>query len=156
MLVGAAFAQVDFSAGMEAYQRGDYAAAFRQWRPLAENGSPEAQFNVGLLYAKGLGVDADPAEAARWYALAAEQDFAQAQYNLARMYQTGKGVPRDLMLAYVWFKLAWENKYADARKRRKNVAKAMTPHDVAQGDLMVREWLRMRKLEEAPKKTAAD
>ncbi len=28
----------DFQEGMEAYQRNDYAAALREWRPLAEQG----------------------------------------------------------------------------------------------------------------------
>ena len=145
LLVTSAFALGDFSAGMAAYKRGDYAAALGHWRPLAETGSPEAQFNVGLLHAKGLGTEIDSAEAARWYQLAAEQNSAQAQYNLAQIYETGQGVPQDLTLSYVWFKLAGTQKYADARKRRKTVAKRLTPHVVAQADLMVREWLRKHK-----------
>ena len=145
LLVTSALAQGGFSAGMAAYERGDYAEALGHWRPLAESGSPEAQFNVGLLHSRGLGTEVDPQEAARWYELAAEQNFAQAQYNLAQMYERGQGVPKDLTLSYVWFKLAGVNKYADARKRRKTVAKSLTPHVVAQADLMVREWLRLHK-----------
>ena len=144
-LVTSAHAQGDFSAGMEAYERGDYAAALAHWRPLAEAGSPEAQFNVGLIHAKGLGTEADPEMAVRWYERAAEQGFPQAQYNLAKMYESGEGVAEDLVLAYVWYKIASTKKYADARKRRKKVAKRLTPHDVAQADLMVREWLRERE-----------
>jgi len=141
-------AQADFSAGMNAYRKGDYATAMANWRPLAEAGSPQAQFNVGLLHAKGLGVETDWGEAARWYELAAQQDFAQAQYNLAELYEAGRGVPTDLTISYVWFKLAGTHKYADARKRRKAVAKRMTPYELAQADLMAREWLRKRKTEE--------
>ena len=147
LLFTVALAQGDYSAGMSAYQRGDYAAALAHWRPLAEAGSPEAQFNVGLLHAKGLGVETDAAEAARWYELAAEQNFAQAQYNLAELYETGRGVPKDLTLSYVWFKLAGASKYADAKRRRKVAAKRLTPHELAQADLMAREWLRVRKPE---------
>ena len=147
LLVTLALGEGDYSAGMSAYQRGDYAAALSHWRPLAEAGSPEAQFNVGLLHAKGLELEIDATEAARWFELAAEQGFAQAQYNLAELYEGGRGVPKDLSLAYVWFELARTNKYADARKRRKNVAKQLTPHEVAQADLMVRQWLLLRKPE---------
>ncbi len=32
-------------AGVEAYDRGDYATALKLWRPLAEQGEPHVQFN---------------------------------------------------------------------------------------------------------------
>ncbi len=44
-----------FDEGMAAYQRGDYATAIREWRPLAEQGHAEAQYNLGLMYDIGLG-----------------------------------------------------------------------------------------------------
>lgn len=46
----------DFNDGLRAANRGDYATAMREWKPLAEEGNPNAQFNVGQLYAKGYGV----------------------------------------------------------------------------------------------------
>jgi TPR repeat protein len=45
----AAPAWADYQAGMDAYNRGDYATALREWRPLAELGIAPAQFNLGLL-----------------------------------------------------------------------------------------------------------
>ena len=36
-----------FEDGRAAYQRGDYATAFKLWRPLAEQGDSEAQFALG-------------------------------------------------------------------------------------------------------------
>jgi hypothetical protein len=56
-----------------AYGRGDYATAFRLWRPLAEQGSAQAQVNLGRLYENGEGVAQDPAAAMAWYRKAAEQ-----------------------------------------------------------------------------------
>jgi TPR repeat protein len=143
--LAATAAEGELAAGIGAYERGDYAAALGHWLPLAEQGSPQAQFNVGLLHAKGRGVAQDATEAARWYRLAAEQGLAQAQYNLAALYEQGRGVPRDPLLSYAWFRLAAQQKFADARKRRKRAAKRLTPHEIAQGDLMVREWLRARE-----------
>ncbi len=35
--------------GLAAYQRGDYATAIREWRPFAEQGDDEAQYNLGLM-----------------------------------------------------------------------------------------------------------
>ncbi len=58
---------------MAAYQRGDYATALREWRPLAEQGNTEAQYGLGVMYDKGRGVPRDHAEALQWYRKAAEQ-----------------------------------------------------------------------------------
>lgn len=45
----------DFQTGMDAYHRGDFANAMREWQPIAEQGDPQAQFNMGLLCARGQG-----------------------------------------------------------------------------------------------------
>ncbi len=59
-----------------AYQRGDYATAILEFRPLAEQGNAIAQYNLGLMYGKGQGVPQDYAEAVQWYRKAAEQGVA--------------------------------------------------------------------------------
>lgn len=69
----AAPTNADFVAGMAAYKSGDYATAFRELKPLAEQGNAEAQRHLGHLYLKGLGVPQDYKEAIRWYSRAAEQ-----------------------------------------------------------------------------------
>ena len=63
--------------------------------PLAQQGNPIAQFNLGAMYSNGEGVAQDYKEAFKWYQLAAEQGVAQAQYNLGVMYSKGRGVPQD-------------------------------------------------------------
>ena len=79
----------DFDAGVAAVERGDYAAALEEWRPLAEQGLADAQYNLGVMYDEGEGVAQDDAEAVRWYRLAAEQGDAGAQNNLGVMYDEG-------------------------------------------------------------------
>ncbi len=49
----AAPAWADLKAGVEAYQRGDYATALTEFRPLAQQGNAGAQFNLGQMYRKG-------------------------------------------------------------------------------------------------------
>ena len=49
----------DFDKGLLAAQRGDFATALEEWRPLAEEGGAAAQFNLGLMYYKGYGVAQD-------------------------------------------------------------------------------------------------
>ncbi len=90
----------------EAYLRKDYATALSVWRPLAALGNAVAQFNLGLLYDNGQGVEQDAAEAVKWYSLAAAQGDAQAQYNLGYMYDNGQGTLRNYAEAAKWYRLA--------------------------------------------------
>jgi hypothetical protein len=60
-------AWADFAAGQKAYDKKDYTQALNEWRPLAEQGDDAAQFNLGLMYAHGLGVKQDDAQAVMWF-----------------------------------------------------------------------------------------
>jgi hypothetical protein len=111
-LAAALPARADFEAGVAAARAGDYATALREWRPLAESGDRDAQFNLALLYENGFGVPADGLEAARWYRLAAEQDDRSAQAYLAEMYAKGLGVSRDDIEALRWYRSAAERGHA--------------------------------------------
>ena len=68
--------------GNAAYSRKDYATALKIWKPLAEQGHANAQFDLGVIYDNGDGVPQDYAEAVKWYRMAAEQGYATAQFNL--------------------------------------------------------------------------
>lgn len=99
-------AGADFHAGVEAYHRGDYERAMELWLPLAEEGRPEAQANVGTLYWRGLGTDQDFERALHWFRHAANQGSAIAQDSLGQMYYRGEGVPRDGEKAVRWIRRA--------------------------------------------------
>ena len=99
-------ARADFKAGVEAYDRGDFLAAYEEWLPLARGGDLAAQRNIGHLYRRGQGVPQDAAVAVNWYTRAAEAGLARAQANLANMYLRGEGVLRDERAAAVWFQRA--------------------------------------------------
>ena len=99
-------AWADYKAGEDAYNRGDFATALREWRPLAEQGDARAQYNLGVLYRKGRGVPQDDVQARRWYEKAAAQGQAKAQYNLGTLYLNGGGVPKDYQQALRWFRMA--------------------------------------------------
>ncbi len=113
----AAPAGADFYGGLDAYDRGDYAGALREWRPLAEAGDPSAQANLGVLYWRGEGVEEDHAEAVRWFRLAAEQGNSIAQDNLGQMYYLGQGVERSEMEAVRWIRAAAAQGDAGAQLR---------------------------------------
>ena len=71
--------------GVEAWGKGDYKAAIKDWQGPAAKGDADAQFNLGQAYRLGKGVPADKAKAEDWYRKAAEQGHFQAQDNYGRM-----------------------------------------------------------------------
>ena len=73
-----------------------------------------AEYEVGVRYAEGRGVAANPAEAARWLELAAKQDLALAQFRLAGFYEKGIGVKKDVGTARRLYKAAAEQGNAKA------------------------------------------
>ena len=98
----------------KAYEDGDYKTAYRLFGPLAEQGSPEAQYNLVVMYRKGQGVPEDYIAAAKWCKIAAEQGYAPAQSSLGAMYIKGQGVPQDYAEAAKWSGKAAEQGYAPA------------------------------------------
>ena len=98
----------DFNDGLTAYNEGRYADAFREWKPLAEKGMADAQFNLAWMHYFGKGVKRSYTPAAKWFQLAAEQGLADAQSNLGVMYREGLGVTQDYKNALKWFQLAAE------------------------------------------------
>jgi uncharacterized protein len=108
-------ARADLQDGSDAYNRGDYATAVQEWRPLAERGNPGAQVSLGYMYEAGEGVLQDYKEAVKWYRKAAEQGFAQAQFNLANVYADGRGVQQDYKEAVKWYRKAAEQDHAAAQ-----------------------------------------
>ena len=105
-LIFTPLAAQDFQKGYDAYQAGDYATALQEWRPLADQGIAEVQYNLGLIYGNGHGVPQDHAEAVKWYRLAADQGYVSAQHNLGLMYVMGQGVVQDFAEAVRWYRLA--------------------------------------------------
>lgn len=80
----------DVKTGVDAWQQGDYAKAIGEWRPLAQAGDPDAQFNMGQACKLGRGVQADLNAAMDWYRKAAAQGHLRAEDNLGLlMFQQG-------------------------------------------------------------------
>ena len=106
VLISAGLSAGEFQDGVDAAARGDYETALGHWRPLAEVGHVDAQFNMGLLYDNGAGVSRDLAQAAAWYRRAAEAGDRTAQSYLAEMYARGHGVERNFSEAVEWYRKA--------------------------------------------------
>jgi TPR repeat protein len=89
--------------GARAFQHQDYRNALANWRPLAIQGNPVAQNNLGVMYLDGKGVRQSTSEAVRWISLSAAAGSSLGQNNLGGLYRDGKGVPRDFHKAFQWF-----------------------------------------------------
>ncbi|HTC36605.1 MAG TPA: tetratricopeptide repeat protein [Bryobacteraceae bacterium] len=133
-------ALADFQAGVDAFNKGDYTAAAKEWRPLAEAGEPEAQFNLGLLYLDGHGVPQSTAEAVNWFRRAAEQDYTQAQHNLGAMYGSGQGVKRDYIQAYKWLNLCAAKGNSGCVTQRDLIAKKLKPGQIAEAQRLATQF----------------
>ena len=124
-------ATADFASATSAYDGGDYAIAFREWRKLAEAGDTASQIALAGLYRGGMGGDIDLKRAAHWYSRAAQAGDSVAQLNLAEMYEHGWGVARDKVAAFVWYHRAAALGRGWAEDRRDQLAKRMNAAELA-------------------------
>src|SRR3954471_3267226 len=80
-------------AGIDAWQRADYPGAIAVWRPLAEAGDADAQFNLGQAYRLGRGVPLDLSVAKIWFERAARSGHVDAETTLGLLiFQNGDRV----------------------------------------------------------------
>jgi uncharacterized protein len=123
---GAGSPEEEFRAGLSAFNSGDYAAAMRTWRPLAEENDARSQAGIGFMYHRGLGVKIDDEQAVIWLRKAAEQGQAEGQFMLGSLYFFGKGVPQSYPRAYAWCELAQDNGQAEAQMCRDAALQSIT------------------------------
>ncbi|WP_255371566.1 tetratricopeptide repeat protein, partial [Candidatus Protochlamydia sp. W-9] len=89
--------------------------SFLPTKLLADQGDAKAQYNLGVIYANGLGITQSDAEAFKYFKLAAEQGHADAQYKLGVRYANGRGITQSEQEAIKYYKLAAEQGHADAQ-----------------------------------------
>ena len=103
------------------YERGNYHYSEEDYLENAATSKDEykghapAQFHLGDMYRRGLGVDRDYAKAVEWYQKAADQEYAPAQYSLGFMYLNGLGVDQGYAKAVEWYQKAADQGYAWAQ-----------------------------------------
>src|ERR1700735_3694397 len=81
--------------GMIAFKAKDYATAYKIWAPLAAHGDANAEVNLGIMYAHGLGVERNPETAMQLFQESAAQGNGQAQFQLGLLYAKGVGVQQN-------------------------------------------------------------
>jgi len=102
--------------GMEKYREKDYAAALGIVEPLAHQGLPQAQYQLGEMLFYGWGVPYDHAKAIPWYFKAAQQGHAEAQFWLGGLYAGTKQASKpDFTLSSQWYLKAAEQGHVGAQ-----------------------------------------
>ena len=82
MLLGSPGQAQSVQAGIQAWQNGLHQKAVDIWRPLAEAGNADAQFNLGQAYRLGRGVPVNLAAAQTWLGRAAAKGHVDAQTTI--------------------------------------------------------------------------
>jgi TPR repeat protein len=106
-----------FRDALDAYRRGNFAEAVKGFRKAADQGHAVAQFNLGVMYNKGHGVEKNEHETVAWFRKAAEQGYAPAQCNLGVSYEVGRGVEKNEREAVAWFRKAATRSWSDVSGR---------------------------------------
>jgi clan AA aspartic protease (TIGR02281 family) len=131
-----------------AYKRGDFAAAMRLLRPLAERGNAPAQQYLGLMYEFGEGVPQNDAEAMKWTLMAAKQGNSSAQSHMSSFYRFGWGVPQNYILAYMWESVSGRNlgrgQPIAKMKSQEELEPHMAPSQIAEAEDLAQQCIESR------------
>jgi len=105
-------AGADLKSAKLAYDQKNYAAAFEEFKPMAEQGNAEAQLYLGKMYMMGQGVLKDQDQAVKWFKASAVQGNADAQFFLGSYYLLPH---RDIPEGVKWLRLSAEQGQQDAQ-----------------------------------------
>lgn len=97
-----------FQRALAARLSGDFGSVYREMRTLADRGVSQAQFRLGWLYERGVGVAQDYAEARAWYERAMQNGSAAAVARMGMLYEHGMGVEKDYAKAVAYNQRAIE------------------------------------------------
>jgi TPR repeat protein len=123
-----------------ALREGDHAAAVKGLTPIAKAGDAVAQLYIGLVYDRGIGVEQNYAEAARWYQRAADQGVVSAQNNLGVKYVRGQGVERDPVRGYMWLSIAAHSENVAAKRNLGKLSGSLSQEQISTGESLARQW----------------
>ena len=108
---------------------------------LSDGGDAVAQYNLGVQYLRGEGLNVDPSQAARLFTLSARQGYSAAQRQLGQMHLRGQAVAKSKVLAHAWLNLASKNDDAEgaaARAEMDSLEVSMSPSEIREAQEVAR------------------
>ena len=100
-----------YAKGLSAYNNKNYKEAVEWYLTAAEQGHTDAQYNLGVFYEIGEGVDQSWRESIKWYRKAAEQGHSKAQNTLGDRYYSSASYTE----AIKWYRKAAAQGNIDAQ-----------------------------------------
>ncbi|MFT5395805.1 MAG: hypothetical protein ACI85N_000993 [Gammaproteobacteria bacterium] len=111
LLIFSSVVYADFEEGGQAYLRGDYEAAAKEFIPLAERGDHRAMYALGSMHASGQGVEKNLKKSFELLSEASKNGRADAMYKLGLMYEQGLGVSQNLKKAARYYQKSAKKGY---------------------------------------------
>ena len=96
---------------------------------MAEAGDAKAQFELSQAFFSGRDLPKDESQGFAYLEKAAKQGLPEAQFAMGDYFSSHGN---DLVTAYVWYALAHKNRYKHSDKKMKELAKKMTPEQLAE------------------------
>jgi TPR repeat protein len=112
----------------------EFSRAAELFQQAAKQENRQAQYLLGLLYARGDGVSQDYAQAQAWLLKASMGGHPKAMYHLGEMYARGDGIEENPVDALTWFWLATTVGDRYAEKRLRALAPRLSPDQMAEAD----------------------
>lgn len=107
---------LDIDDAVHAMREGNFAEAYCILRSHAQDGDPEAQYNIGWMYLNGYGLAINDSLALEWWQRASDQGYIDATFSMAMLYSLGEGqVTKDMDRAIDLYLLAAQEGHEDAR-----------------------------------------
>ncbi|MEL6962895.1 MAG: tetratricopeptide repeat protein [Pseudomonadota bacterium] len=131
----------DIEEARDLMEAGQFAEAREALWPAARSGNADAEELIGVMYALGLGVEADPMRAFEWYLRSAMKGHPGAQSGVGWYYELGLGMPApDLVRAYLWYVLSAIGGDPDAAISLEEVVKKMTAEEIERAQVLIDDY----------------
>jgi len=137
ILICASAWAADLESGKRAYDQKDYATAFKEFAPLADQGQAEAQLYLGKMYMMGQGVLKDTDKAIRWFKASAYKGNADAQFFLGSIYLLPK---KDIAEGLKWLRLAAKHNLEFYGNELLAAEGQMSAAEIAKGKALAEAW----------------
>lgn len=98
----------------DAFGKGDYAAAARDWNTAAKSGNGAAMYNLGVMSLTGKGAPKDVNAAAKWFKASADAGHSGGMVNWALCRLNGFGAAKDEADGFRWLQTAADKGSANA------------------------------------------
>ncbi|MDH5301960.1 MAG: sel1 repeat family protein [Gammaproteobacteria bacterium] len=129
----------DYVKGLEYLKQHEVAAALPWLQKAVAQGNPEANYHIGLLYARGDHLPQDYLQAKDYFYRAAMMGHPKALYYLGHMYGEGSGVEQNYTEALKWFWLAASHGDKNAKQFLRIIIAKLTPQEYAEAEKAAKE-----------------